>query len=162
MAIAWYLCPYRRRPATDHPARYCAMDDYTPDIVADGGAWAESEVLGNHAIVKVRASVSTLATIAADTDFTRLPVAQLDDQLSSLTTGVKAAIKNKVLALGYAEDEITARFGSDLGAYTLGDLLRFVAKRRLKPRYDAKADAIICDGAEQSVRTIDSVDRAVS
>jgi len=162
MAIAWFLCPYKRVAGSKHPARYCGMDDYTATILADGGTWAETEVLGSQAIVKVRAGAATLTTIADATGFVRLPVERLDDPLSSLSSAAKTAIRNKVISLGYTAAELTARFGSDLGAYTLGDLLRFVATRRLKPRYDAVNDVIICDGATQPVRSIESVDAEVT
>jgi hypothetical protein len=161
MAIAWYLCPYKRDLSARHPSRYCAMDDFTAAIRANGGEWAETEVLGDHAIVKVRANVATLTTIAEAAGFTRLPVDRLDDPLSSLSVVQKTAIRNKVIALGYTAAEVTARFGDDLGVYTLGELLRFVASRRLRPRYDIDTDTIICDGPIQPVRSVDSVDEAV-
>lgn len=161
MAIAWFLAPYDRILAERFPARECRMNVYTALIAADGGAWAETEVLGNHAVVKVRASAETLATIAADPDITRLPVALLDDPLSSLSPAQKTAIRNKVQALGYTLAEINARFPGDLGDYTLRDVLRFVATRRRKPRYEAGTDSIVLDGVAVTPESVESVDGRV-
>lgn len=162
MAIAWFICPYRRVVGADHPTRYCAMDNYTAQIVADGGVWAETEVLGGVALVKVRASDETLDTIAADVSITRIPaVWRLTDTLSSLTAGQKNAILNKVQALGYSLVEIQTRFPDDIGTYTLGDVLRFVASRRLRPHYDVDTDTIICDGSSQPVTPIEKIDEKV-
>lgn len=159
--IAWFLCPYKRRTPAPLPTRYCAMDDFTAQIRADGGDWSETEVLGNHAIVKVRASDTTLQTIAAATGFTRLPKNRLDDSLSDLSTAVKTAIRDKMLALGYTAQEIQQRFGNDFGSYTLRDVLKFIATRRLKPRFDSNTDTIVLDGAIQPVRPLEDVDLAV-
>lgn len=162
MAIAWYLCPYNARNwRRVNDARYCAMQDFDDLIKADGGAWAETEVLGNHAVVKVRASATTLTTINAAVGFTRLPKDRLGDPLSDLTTQQKTAIRNKVLELGYTAQEITDRFGSDLGAYTLRDVLRFVATRRLEARYDDVLQQVVLDGAVVTPRSIESVDEGI-
>ena len=94
MAIAWFITIYKRRgDNTGWPPyrRYCAMDDYTPLIYGEGGVWAESEVLGNYALVKVRASDTTLATIAADPLFLRIPLNHLDLTLGELTPQQRAA-----------------------------------------------------------------------
>jgi hypothetical protein len=137
------------------------MDDHTAAIRADGGAWAETEILGNMAIVKVRATAATLTTIADATGFTRLPLSVLDNSLASLSTTQRTAIRNKLNDMGYSVAEIQARFGSDLSIYTLGDVLRFAASRRLKPRYDAATDTIILDGAQQPCRSVTSVDAEI-
>jgi hypothetical protein len=137
------------------------MDDFTAAIRADGGDWSETEVLGNHAIVKVRASETTLQTIAAATGFSRLPKDRLGDSLSDLSTAVKTAIRDKMLALGYTAQEIQQRFGNDIGSYTLRDVLKFIATRRLKPRFDSNTDTIILDGAIQPVRPLEDVDLTV-
>lgn len=156
MPVAWFLAPYKRRAGTISPDRYCAMDDYTASA-----AWTETEVLGNRAVVKVRASEVTLAAINADPDFVRLPKDALDDPLSDLSSGQKAALRNLLLDMGYTLQEIQARFGADLGDYTLRDVLRFMASRRLKPRHDRVNDTIVLDGEAQSCRDVDHVDREV-
>ena len=159
MALAFYLVPYALRIGTDRPTRYCQMDDFTSQITADGGTWSEVEVLGNHAIVKVRASAATHVLI--DAQFQRIPVSRLDDPLNTLTTNQLLALRNKVVALGYSLPEINAALGSDLSLITLGQLLRFIASRRLKPRYDAGTDKIMLDGPVQVCESVDALDRRI-
>lgn len=137
------------------------MDDFTSQILADGGGWSESECLGNHAVVKVRASVGTLTTINAAASFVGVPGTRLDDPLSTLTGSQKTAIRNKLLALGYQLSELQAAFPNDLGTYQVGDVLRFALLRRLRARYDAGTDTIVCDGQEDPVRPVELVDAVV-
>jgi hypothetical protein len=68
VSIAWFIAPYKQREKSRTPTRYCAMDDFTAQIAADGGAWAESEIDGNIAIVRVRASDDLLKKIAGGSD----------------------------------------------------------------------------------------------
>lgn len=158
MAIGWYIVPYKRRTDAATPTRYCSMDDHTAAILAVGGAWSETEVLGDRAIVKVRATPAILSQLNGVAGFRRLPKDLLGDSLASLSAGAKTAIRNELTDAGYTLAEIQARFGSDLGQYTLRDVLRFFASRRLKPRYDAGTDTIILDGSVQVCRDIDDVD----
>jgi hypothetical protein len=163
MPIAWFICPYKRREGWPGlvPARYCAMDDFTPQIIVDKGAWAESEVLGDRAVVKVRASDATLAVIEAEPGFARLPKSGLSESLSDRTPGEKQALADLLVAGGYSAKEVREGLGANLGGRTLGDILRFAAQRRLKPRYDAAKDAIVLDGPVQWVRPIDEIDKVV-
>lgn len=161
MAIGWYLCPYKRDLTSDRPRRYCAMDDFTTQIFSEGGRWTESECLGDHAVVKVRASAATLAIINATPGFVRLPVDVLDNSLSSLTNAQKTAITNKLQDLGYPLSEIRADLGNNIGNKTLRSVLMFALKRRLKPRYDQATDTIICDGIVQACRPLVEVDTEV-
>lgn len=158
MAIGWYIVPYSRREGP-RPVRYCAMDDHTETILADGGDWREVEVLGNRAIVKVRASAATLSTLNGI--FKRLPKNALNLSLSDLTNPQKIALRNELTDAGYSLAEIQARFGSDLGQFTLRDVLRFMATRRNKPRYDANLDEIFLDGPVQACNDIDALDLQV-
>jgi len=162
MPIAWYICPYKRRnPGQTPPVRYCAMDDFTTLIETDGGRWAESECLGNHAVVKVRAAAATLATINAEPGFTRLPKDALDDPLSSLTNAQKTALRNLITGLGYSLAELQDVFGSDIGQHTVRGVLAFICQRRLKPRYDVATDSIILDGPVQLPRSLESIEADV-
>jgi len=68
------------------------MDDHTATILTDGGDWSETEVLGDVAIVKVRASDATLTTVNASPGFLQIPVARLSDSLASLRPAVKTVI----------------------------------------------------------------------
>ena len=164
MALAWFICPYKRRnPGEVPPMRYCAMDDHTAAIRADGGDWSETEILGDHALVKVRAAEATLVTVNADTGFIRVPAhVALSDTLGDLTAGQRNALKNKALALGYTQQEIDAALPANWSAVTLGQVLRFLARRRLKPRYDEGTDSIIMDGPEQPVRPVEDVHSTVT
>jgi hypothetical protein len=162
MPVGWFLVPYKRRPDVFRVVRYVAIDDLTPAIIADGGVWSEVEVLGQHAIVKVRAASGTLQDVANLAGVQRIPVARLDDSLSSLTNQQKTAIRNKVTSLGYSLAELQDRFPNDLGSYTLRELLLFIASRRRKVRYDVQADAIIDDGDVQPVRPLDDADSDVA
>ena len=164
MAIGWFIAPYRMKDGFNTKVRYCAMDDYTALVFADNGAWAEIECLGPGAgwtVVKVNASAGTLATIAADVDITRIPVAALDNTLASLTAGQKTAVVNKLQALGYTLPELQARFPNPIGTYTLGDVLRFVLSRRLTPRFDANQQTIICDGDVLACAPIEQIDQEI-
>ena len=135
------------------------MDGYTKQIFASGGNWTETEILGNRAIVKVRATQEILNTL--DTVFKRLPKDRLDDSLADLSQTIKQKLKNELLDMGYTIEELQERFPKDLSEYTLRDVLKFATKRRLKPRYDAKKDEIFVDGIEQRCRPIESVDEEI-
>ena len=172
MPTAYFLAPYKRQPGEARPSRYVIVNDLTRQIWADNGwpagnvpgspeFWSETEVLGQHAIVKVRASAAMLTSVGALAGVTRLPVDRLDDPLSSLTNPQKTALRNRVLALGYTAAEIDAALPNNLGTYTLRDVLGFIATRRRKVRYDAGTDTIIDDGPVQPVRPLGEVDAAV-
>lgn len=160
MAIGWYICPMVRRIGVARPERYCSMDDFTDQIVAEGGTWSESEILGNVALVKVRASAITLASLAGT--FQRIPLSRLDDPLGSLTAIQRQSLKTFVLNLGYTVQEVQDALGTDLSGVTLGQLLRFMASRRLTPRYDSGTDTIVCDGDAVGCRGIDHLDSSVT
>lgn len=166
MPVAWFICKYKRRTVPPNSwwklHRYCAMDDFTSQINADGGAWSETEILNGYAIVKVRASDTTLDTIAGTTGFQRLPKRLLTASLSDLTSTQKNAIRNKLEEIGYPLSEIRASLGNDLGNKTLADVLKFAAKRRLLHRLDEATDTVIYDGIEQPVKPVDAVDKAVT
>lgn len=165
MPVGWYIVPYKRdtSPGTPGPVRYCAMNDYTQQIIYTyNGNWSETEILGNRAIVKVRAPAQVLEFLDTVPGFRRLPLDRLDDSLGDLGTGIKSALRDELLDMGYTMDEVHARFGSDLGQYTLRDLLKFAATRRLKPRYNPATDEIVLDGEIQACRSIESVDEEVT
>lgn len=165
MSVGWYLAPYKvRTERSGRPARYCAMDDFTPQIMGvDGGDWSESEILGDIAVVKVRASLATLSTIAGTAPFFRIPNHTApSDTLGDLTGAQRNALLNKLQALGYTSAEIQAALPANWVSLTLGQVLRFAATRRLKPRWDDVAQVIKVDGIVQACRPIADVDRAVS
>jgi len=113
------------------------MDDYTKEIYTDGGNWSESEILGDAAIVKVKASDKTLTIIQSAKEFFRIPIhVGLDEKLSNVTSDDRTAILTKLNGLGYSMDEIEEVLGKDLSEFNdkkLNELLTFTASRRLKP-----------------------------
>lgn len=135
------------------------MFEFTDLIYKEGGQWAETEILGNRGIVKVRASVATLTTIAGTTGFRLLPKDRLDDSLTDLTSDIKDKLRQEVLDAGYTASEFDERFPG--GLTSMRDLLRFLATRRLKPRRDKTTRDIVLDGPVQTPRTIESVDAEV-
>ena len=159
MSIAWYIVPYQIKREPGNTYRRVALCDFHEQIVADGAQWAETEVLGNRAIVKVKASDAIIAVL--DARYKRLPKDILDDSLSDLPVAAKIAIKNEILDMGYTIEEIQERFGNDLSQYTLRDVLKFMARCRLKPRYIPETDTIVCDGIEQECRSIEFVDSEI-
>lgn len=163
--MAWFIAPYKR--GTAYPGipgsirRYCIVRDLAVQIQADGGRWHAVEVLGNRAVVKVvGASVATLNAIAALPGVVRVPKDLLNDPLSTLSGAQRTAIRNQVLDAGYTTAEVNARF-PNLANNTLGDVLRFLATRRLKPRYDQPTDTIVCDGDVQACGSIDALNEEV-
>lgn len=160
MPVAFFIVPYERVVApSGRGGRRCAMDRYTAAILADGGEWREAECLGNRCVVKVRAAAGTLTNIATAEGWFRFPLAALDNPLSSLTNAQRTAVRNQLTAAGYPAAEVTAAF-PNLSAATVGDVIRFLLTRRLKPRYDPATDSVIVDGparACEDVAVIDAV-----
>lgn len=163
MTIAWFIAPYKQRAGKPANFRYCSMDDFTPQIVSDGGDWAESEVLGNVALVKARASDATLTLINSGTGVLRIPGHfALTDTLSDLTNTQQTAIVDRLKSMGYSLTEIrTVMPVGGWGSITLGQVLRFAATRRLLPRFDVVLQQIILDGAIVAPEPIENVDAKV-
>lgn len=162
MASGWFIVPYKRRPGFP-PSRYCAMDDFTAQIMAAGGRWSETEVLGDRALVKVAGIPEAgLQQLAAVPGFRRLPRNRLDDTIADLPAGVRQAIRAELEDMGYTVAEIRERFGDDFASeITLRDVLHFMARRRRKPRWDRNTDQIVLDGEIQDCRPVDAVDMEV-
>lgn len=163
MPIGWYIVSYKRREGPGLPTRYCAMDDYTTEIIYTyGGAWTETEILGNRAVVKVRCRPAVLNFLDTVLGFRRLPKDRLDQSLADLSPTIIQRMHDDLLDAGYPNDEIHERFGGQLENFTLRDYLHFAARRRLKPRYSAGDDTIYVDGIEQPCRPVESVDDEVT
>jgi hypothetical protein len=163
MTIAWFICQYKQKTGSGgRLIRYCAMDDFNPLIIdQDKGGWADTEVLGSYSIAKVAATDETLAKIADTAGFQRIPRAtKLDQLLSTLTLAQRKAIRNIVLNMGYTGADIDSAL-PDLANVTLGQVLRFMAQRRLKARWDDVAGQIVMDGDYQTCKPIESVDDEV-
>lgn len=117
-------------------------------------------MLGDYAVVKVRASSALLTTINAAPGMIRIPARFLDlsQTLGNLTAQERTTILNFLQARGYPLAEIQADLGGSLALWqtkTLRQVLRFALKRRLKPRWDRVAGQIVIDGPIQPTRDID-------
>lgn len=159
--IGWFIIPYATRTIGGVLVRYCKIDDFTSQIVAAGGHWSESEVLGDCAIVKVRAPQAGIDQLDAQPGFIRIPIERLDDPLSSLSAAKKTQIRNKLEEMGYSTAEIQADLGSDLGTKTLRQLLVFITKRRIRPRFDTTLQQIVFDGQVEACKSVDQLDSEV-
>lgn len=153
--MAWYLVPYRTKTRGDRVFRYCAMDDYTRLIEQDGGVWDESEVAGNHALVRVKAGERTLAEIAADAAFIPLP-----DNFGELSDKEADAIREKLAAL-YSSTEVDTQLG-DLKAATLTDVLTFTTQRRVTPRFDKERGEFVFDQEVIACKPVSEIDKVIS
>lgn len=163
MALGWFVIPYKRRnPGETPPERYCGADDFTAQVLADGGTWDETEILGDVALVKVRASQATLNAIGNVGGTFTVPQKwiEMQDSLVSMTAGERNQLQSAVLSLGYTQAEVDAAMGSTLAqwrTHVLGDLLEMAATRRLKPRYVSGTDTIVVDGPVQPVKDVNLV-----
>jgi hypothetical protein len=161
-AEAWFIAPFVRvtPPASlaAIPMRGCGMRQFAGQIKADGGKWGYVEVLGNKCLIKISASAGLLTTIAGT--YQRIPASRLDDPLSSLSTAQRNGLRQIILDAGYTTAEVNARF-PNLANNTLGDALRFLASRRLKPRYDQATDTIILDGPIQIPESVDNLSAVI-
>lgn len=156
MAIAWFICPYKRRVGDAMPTRYCAMNDFTRQLRDAGGDWREVEILGDRAIVKVRGPSAALTSIATTQGFHRLPSSDFNTPLSELTQGQRTTLKNLVIDAGYTREEFDEAH-PDMTLITMKQVLKFLARRRLKPRYDEASDTIFIDGPVQPTGSIDQL-----
>jgi len=159
MSTAWYLVPYiTTLGGIGRAVRVLDIDRFTGQIITAGGSWAEIEVLGNHALVKVRGvSEQDLDDLNGVPGYTRLPDAWgWDTTLSELTANQRTALRDRIVALGYPLAEIQATLGNDLGQVTLRQVLRFIARRRVSPRWNGSA--VVFDGPVVAPETPDALE----
>ena len=164
MTLIWLLSPYTRQTSrsTLFYQRVNVMNEYTASIQADGGTWQEVEVLGNHAIIKARYSASAItAALASDIRLYILPTRNLNTTLADLTEQQKTDLIAKIISLGYTITELRAALGNDIALITFGELLRFIATRRIEPRYDTSANDIVFDGVVVIPESVDALDGRV-
>ncbi|MBN9393104.1 MAG: hypothetical protein J0I20_34040 [Chloroflexi bacterium] len=160
MPNVWLIAKNKRLPSARRPTVYCPVYDYIDLIRADGGACAESEVLGGYFLVKVRASVSTLQTIAADPLIIYVPLSKLDDPVSSLTANQRTVLRNVLLSMGYSTAELLAAL-PNIAQATLGQVLRFANNRRQDTTYDEATDTVNYNGPVQACVPVDLIDALV-
>lgn len=157
MAVAWFIVGYERVEILGGRGRRCAIDRYTDQLAKAGGDWREVEMLGNRALVKVRAPAAVLDQLA--TVFRRLPKAALDEPLADLSAAARTALRDELEDAGYSRKEITATLG-DLSTATLGDLLRFVCSSRQRwGGWDEQGTAVL--GERTRAEPLEAADEAV-
>jgi hypothetical protein len=148
--IAWAVVEYQADPVKPQQ-RICAIENYRAQIDADNpgltpNLWYE-ECLGNSAVVVVRALAATLQTIAQDPAVTRFAgVNDLGDSLAALTDAQWTGYRTKALSLGYTAAEWDAAFPLTRDNYTLRDVIAFMLRRKIRPRWDAATATIVFDG----------------
>lgn len=154
MPVAWFIVPFTRRNPPPMAwlkfSRYLAINDYIDLVAADGGVFKSVEIRNNRALIKVRASAATLATLNALPGWKRLPKDLLNDPLSSLTVNQRNAIRSELQDQGYTLVEINLAFPNGIGNYTLRDVLQFMTNKRRTMAYD-----IVSDGLVESVEQVD-------
>ena len=156
--VAYFLAPYKKVPNKPR-YRYCAMDDFTKEIIADGGSWDETEVLGNQAIVKVKASTTTLSNITNAEGFYRFPLVESGSKLKTIDTETKNVLKDKLTSAGYTAGSVLSSV--DFSTATFRDYLGFMASKRKEPRWDDDLQDFVMDGKEMKCKSIDAVDNNV-
>jgi hypothetical protein len=167
MPIAWFVCGFWTQvksyvgplKAIREPT---IIKNFAKTVQDEGGKMAYTEVLGDTAVFKVMANQATLDAIAVSSGVFKFPLNILNGTLVSLTTAQRTAIRNRLIQMGYPDIEITADLGSNIRTKTLGDILRFAAKRRLKPRWDADTQSVKIDGTVQECTPISYVDGKVT
>lgn len=125
MPVRWYICPYDTVPHGPHIGRRCAMHRHIPVVPnATGARWRELEILGNHCLVKVDASLATITVIDADPDFREIPTG------TTVPPARRAAVQTKLEALGYTAAEITGTGWAVAALRTLLASVRHIVTER--------------------------------
>lgn len=164
----WLLAQYVLYPQKVN-SRYCIIEDYRTLVEGDvsvrpqGGAFHYREILGNYAVVKVAGvSAATVTSILNDPLIRRFPAVQfLADNLGVLSDVQWANYRQFALDLGYPAAEWDAVFGGagQQGSYTLRDVITFVVRRRISPRFDIPTQTIVLDGpVVQPAAVADEID----
>jgi hypothetical protein len=125
--VGWFIAPYDRAPGTQGRVVWYRINRVALNF--PGVRWIEAEQ-NAFAVVKVVSDAATLQAINALPGVVGIPGSRLNDPLSSLTAGQKTAIQNQLNAMGYTNQQIVNALGNDLGAVTIGQVLRFAVSRR--------------------------------
>lgn len=100
--IRWYIAPFDVMLEGGDLTRTPGISRYIPTVPNPQGAdFDEAEILGNHIVVKVNAPTALQDVIQADPDFVVIPATA-----ATIPTADRAAIRAKLLALGYILKEI--------------------------------------------------------
>lgn len=148
MPVAWFVA--QLQPDPDKPTRMVSATDqpkYLDAIRADGGKLGYKDILGASVVGGVQASGPTLQLMNVDPLITPFAgVNNLSDSLAQLTDPQWTAYRNKAISLGYSAAEWDAAFPLTRDNYILKDVIRFLLKRRISPRWDVPSSSVIYDG----------------
>lgn len=148
MATYWWICRYVKamgefgRPFV----RVSAFESYHDDLTKEGAKWRYEEIAGNRCLVRAEMSGALAQTIALDVNCLPLPLKRLDQTLGELSLAARNTLRDIAVEMGYSLTEIRDRLGNNLASVTLGQLLRFLASRRIKPQYNADKTDVVFDG----------------
>lgn len=166
MATYWWLCRYVKAVGEFNKpfVRVSAFELYYQDLVKEGAKWSYEEIAGNRCLVKAEMSDSLAQTIALDVHCMPLPLKRLDQTLGELSPQARSTLQDLAVEMGYTLTEIRNQLGNNLASVTLGQLLRFLASRRIKPRYNAEKTDVVFDGPVIPLRAslVDDLDGKVS
>jgi hypothetical protein len=145
--VAWYLCPYDQTLRSGYVVRKPAVTRYIGPVPnADHATFSATEILGNHVLAIVDAPDTVHAKMAADTDFTVLPLPDAKADVS------KSGVQAKLQSLGYTAQEIAAA-GTDLKAlYNL--LTSVVSPLTLNA---AKDGLVVSAGRQAASKSVDTM-----
>lgn len=159
MPVGWFVAEYT--VTRGQPVRWPLPHNVLQQLNEAGAPWAAAEMLGQRALVKVRAPDAALSAIAGLAGVRRLPKDRLDDPLSDLPKAARDALQQLVLDMGYTRAEVRTRFGNDLGAFTLRDVILFMLGRRRRVRWDRTTDQVVEDGPELPGASLEDIDGRV-
>lgn len=161
----WWLCRYVKSVGEFNKpfVRVSAFELYYHDLVRDGAKWRYEEIAGNRALVRAEMSDALAQTIAMDVNCLPLPLNRLDQTLGELSPQARSTLQDLAVEMGYSLTEIRNRLGNNLANVTLGQLLRFLASRRIKPRYNADKTDVVFDGPVIPLRSslVDELEQKV-
>lgn len=161
MPTGWFAAPFVTHP-TRQRARRSLFHEYEATVQADKGQWAETEILGNYALVKVQGSQGLLTFLRADSRLVALPTLTLDDTLNTLPRVRFQALLEWLYGLGYTTRETQKAIGTDPARITFQHFLRFCTTRRLAPRWDETQQRIVLDGDPQPCRSITDLNKTIT
>lgn len=135
LVTGWFCVPYSPHPRRAR-ARYVAIDDQTPEIFGCGGAWSESEIAGDRAVVRVRSTSAMLSNLSRRyRNLSETEARRLTPRLATLVHAVRAQ------APSLEQRGLLARWrgvGFSLGWRLPEDVMSWAVKRGLEPdRYAA-------------------------
>lgn len=166
MATYWWICRYVKamgefgRPFV----RVSAFESYHDDLTKEGAKWRYEEIAGNRCLVRAEMSDALAQTIALDVNCLPLPLKRLDQTLGELSPQARSTLQDLAVEMGYSLTEIRNRLGNNVATVTLGQLLRFLASRRIKPRYSDDKTDVVFDGPVIPLRQtlVDELEQRVS